>query len=91
MAQKYTRSVATNMVIANMIGTGIFTSLGFQVLSAEAGGIPDPFSILMIWLLGGIVSLCGAIVYGEVATRVNRSGGKYSSTDHIGNHHISCY
>ena len=78
MAQKYTRSVATNMVIANMIGTGIFTSLGFQVLSAEAGGIPDPFSILMIWLLGGIVSLCGAIVYGEVATRVNRSGGEYA-------------
>ncbi|NVK64265.1 MAG: amino acid permease [Flavobacteriales bacterium] len=78
MAQKYTRSVATNMVIANMIGTGIFTSLGYQVLSKDFGGIPDPFSILMIWLLGGIVSLCGATVYGEVATRVNRSGGEYA-------------
>ena len=75
MAQKYTRSVATNMVIANMIGTGIFTSLGFQVLD---NGIPDPFAILMIWVLGGIVSLCGATVYGEVATRINRSGGEYA-------------
>lgn len=78
MAQKYTRSVATNMVIANMIGTGIFTSLGFQVVSADSGGIPDPFAILMIWLLGGVVSLCGATVYGEVATRINRSGGEYA-------------
>lgn len=78
MTQKYTRSVATNMVIANMIGTGIFTSLGFQVLSAEVGGIPDAFSILIIWLLGGVVSLCGATVYGEVATRVDRSGGEYA-------------
>lgn len=78
MAQKYTRSVATNMVIANMIGTGIFTSLGFQVLPADSGGIPDPFAILVIWLLGGIVSLCGATVYGEVATRINRSGGEYA-------------
>ncbi len=75
MTHKYSRSVATNMVIANMIGTGIFTSLGFQVLE---GGIPDPFAILMIWLLGGIVSLCGATVYGEVATRINRSGGEYA-------------
>lgn len=73
--QKYTRSVATNMVIANMIGTGIFTSLGFQVLE---GGIPDPFAILVIWILGGIISLCGATAYGEVATTINKSGGEYS-------------
>ena len=43
---KYSRSVATNMVISNMIGTGIFTAIGFQVLP---GAIPDPFSILLIW------------------------------------------
>ena len=75
MSQKYTRSVAVNMVIANMIGTGIFTSLGFQVLDS---GIPDPFAILVIWLLGGVISLCGATAYGEVATTVNRSGGEYT-------------
>ena len=76
MAQKYTRSVATNMVIANMIGTGIFTSLGFQVVPGI--GIPDPFAILVIWLVGGIISLCGATVYGEIATTINKSGGEYT-------------
>jgi len=63
------------MVIANMIGTGIFTSLGFQVLD---NGIPDPFAILTIWLLGGVISLCGATVYGEIATTINKSGGEYA-------------
>jgi basic amino acid/polyamine antiporter, APA family len=75
IAQKYTKSVAVNMVIANMIGTGIFTSLGYQVLP---NGIPDPFAILFIWLLGGIIALCGATVYAEIATTVNESGGEYT-------------
>lgn len=73
--KKYTRKVAVNMVIANMIGTGIFTSLGYQVLP---DGIPDPFAILTIWLLGGIISLCGATVYAEIATTINKSGGEYA-------------
>lgn len=72
---KYSRRVAVNMVIANMIGTGIFTSIGYQVIE---GGIPDAFSIVVIWLLGGVLSLCGATVYGEIATRIRKSGGEYS-------------
>ncbi|MCR9173933.1 MAG: amino acid permease [bacterium] len=75
-AQKYTRSVAINMVIANMIGTGIFTSLGFQV--DPMFGIPDGFAIIVIWVLGGIIALCGATVYGEIATTINKSGGEYA-------------
>ena len=75
-AQKYTRSVAINMVIANMIGTGIFTSLGFQV--DPVYGIPDGFAILVIWILGGLIALCGATVYGEIATTINKSGGEYA-------------
>ncbi len=63
------------MVIANMIGTGIFTSLGFQVMES---GIPNPFAIVTIWLLGGGIALCGATVYGEIATTVNKSGGEYA-------------
>ena len=74
-AEKYSRSVATNMVIANMIGTGIFTAIGYQVMT---DAIPDPFTILTIWLLGGIFSLCGAFAYSEVASTINRSGGEYS-------------
>jgi len=77
-SQKYTRSVAVNMVIANMIGTGIFTSLGFQVF-----GIPDAFTIIVIWVLGGIIALCGATVYGEIATTINKSGGEYAFLSHL--------
>lgn len=73
-AQKYTRSVAVNMVIANMIGTGIFTSLGYQVGPLNENG----FAIIIIWILGGIIALCGATVYGEIATTVNKSGGEYA-------------
>ncbi len=76
----YSRSVAANMVIANMIGTGIFTSIGFQVMP---GAIPDPFSIMMIWLIGGVFSLCGALAYAEVATTLRESGGEYTFLSRI--------
>ena len=70
--QKYTFSVAVTVVIANMIGTGVFGSLGFQV-----GPIPSGFSILILWFAGGVVSLCGAFVYAELATTLKESGGEY--------------
>lgn len=63
---------ATAIVIANMIGTGVFTSLGFQVAGLESG-----FAILALWFIGGIVALCGAFVYGELGTSLPRSGGEY--------------
>lgn len=76
-ATKYTKSEALSMVIANMIGVGVFSSLGFQVIPFEKGGIPDVFAILFIWLLGGLIALCGATVYAEVSTTMKRSGGEY--------------
>jgi len=75
IGEKYSKAVATNMVIANMIGTGIFTAIGYQVMN---DAIPDPSTILVIWLVGGVFSLCGAFAYSEVASCVNRSGGEYS-------------
>lgn len=74
---KYSKVAALSTVIANMIGVGVFSSLGFQVVSFENGGIPDGFSILLIWLLGGLIALCGAFTYSEVATTLKRSGGEY--------------
>ncbi len=71
-----TRSIslftATCIVVANMVGTGIFTSLGFQV-----GGLPSGFAILALWLIGGVCALCGALCYGELAAALPRSGGEY--------------
>ena len=64
---------AISLVIANMIGTGVFTSLGFQLFD-----IHSTFSILMLWLLGGIISFCGALVYCELGVAIPRSGGEYA-------------
>jgi APA family basic amino acid/polyamine antiporter len=63
---------ATFMVIANMIGTGVFTSLGFQVVDIQSG-----FPIELLWVLGGVAALCGALTYGELGTALPRSGGEY--------------
>jgi basic amino acid/polyamine antiporter, APA family len=63
---------AALMVIANMIGTGVFTTLGFQ---AEA--VPDGAALLLLWALGGLVALCGALSYAELAAALPRSGGEY--------------
>lgn len=76
-SNKYSTTAALSVIVANMIGVGVFSSLGFQVMSIEDGGIPDGFAILIIWLLGGIVALCGAFSYAEVATTLKRSGGEY--------------
>ena len=61
--QKIGFTTAISLVIANMIGTGVFTSLGFQVMSIESG-----FAIMMLWIVGGILSLCGALTYGEIGS-----------------------
>ena len=55
-----------------MIGTGIFTSLGFQVLELNTG-----FAILFLWFLGGISALIGAMAYSELGAFMPRSGGEY--------------
>src|SRR6266487_7029318 len=63
---------ACGIVIANIIGTGVFTSLGFQLPDIHSG-----FALLMLWIVGGIVALCGALCYGELSATLPRSGGEY--------------
>lgn len=63
---------ACGIVIANIIGTGVFTSLGFQLLEIRSG-----FVLVMLWVVGGIVALCGALSYGELSAALPRSGGEY--------------
>jgi len=64
---------ATSIVIANMVGTGVFTSLGYQVLDIKNGS-----SILLLWIIGGVVSLLGAFCYAEIGTTFPKSGGEYN-------------
>ena len=60
------------LVVANMVGTGVFTSLGFQAIDIQSG-----FSLLMLWIVGGVFALCGALSYGELGAAMPRSGGEY--------------
>ncbi|MEY2540442.1 MAG: basic amino acid/polyamine antiporter, family [Verrucomicrobiota bacterium] len=63
---------ACAIVVANIIGTGVFTSLGFQLPEIHSG-----FALLMLWIVGGVAALCGALSYGELAAALPRSGGEY--------------
>ncbi len=65
-------TTATSITIANMIGTGVFTSLGFQVVDIHSG-----FALLLLWVVGGVFALCGALAYGELAAALPRSGGEF--------------
>src|SRR5665213_3880041 len=65
--------VATAIVVADMVGVGVFTSLGFQVKD-----IPSGFSILLLWTVGGVVALCGVFSYSELGAMFPRSSGEYN-------------
>ena len=55
-----------------MIGTGVFTSLGFQLQTAQ-----NLWSIMILWLGGGIIALCGALSYAELGAHFKATGGDY--------------
>jgi basic amino acid/polyamine antiporter, APA family len=76
--KKISAITATNLVVANMVGTGIFTSLGFQVVS-----ITSDFALMSLWAIGGLLALCGALSYSELATALPRSGGEYNYLSRI--------
>ena len=72
-APTVTTLTATALVVADMIGVGVFTSLGFQVKDITSG-----FALLLLWFVGGVVALCGAFCYAELASMFPRSSGEYN-------------
>lgn len=70
--QKIGWKTAAAIVIANMIGTGVFTSLGFQIAD-----IQNTWSIMLLWFIGGMLGLIGAFTYAELGTKFKESGGDY--------------
>ncbi len=60
------------LIVANMVGTGIFTTSGFlmQLLG-------NAWLLMACWLLGGLIALAGALCYGELGARLPRAGGEY--------------
>ena len=73
VSDKFSQKTAIAIVVANMIGTGVFTSLGFQLESFDS-----TFVLMMLWLVGGFVALFGALGYAELSSRFPRSGGEYN-------------
>jgi APA family basic amino acid/polyamine antiporter len=65
-------ATALAILFSNMIGTGVFTSLGFQVVGIRSG-----FALLALWVVGGAVALCGALSYAELGAALPRSGGEF--------------
>lgn len=63
---------ATAIVISNMIGTGVFTTLGFQVVELQ-----NTITIFLLWLIGGVLALFGAFCYAELGTFFKGNGGDY--------------
>jgi basic amino acid/polyamine antiporter, APA family len=60
-----------------MIGTGVFTSLGFQLLSVQ-----NTISIIILWVGGGLIAICGAFAYAELGSHFRETGGDLSKVFH---------
>ena len=60
------------LVVANMIGAGVFTSSGHSL-----GALGNPGRVMLAWWLCGVWAIAGAIAYGALARRLPLSGGEY--------------
>ena len=63
---------AMMLVVASMIGAGIFTTTGFQ-----AQGLGHPGYIFLLWIVGGILAFCGALCFGELGAAMPEAGAEY--------------
>ncbi|MBN2632208.1 MAG: amino acid permease [Bacteroidales bacterium] len=63
---------STNIVVANMIGAGIFTTSGLLMT-----GLNNPLLMVILWIAGGLIALCGALSYGELGAAMPGAGGEY--------------
>lgn len=70
--RRFGLGTATLVVIANMVGTGVFTTSGLLLADVHS-----PLALLLGWAVGGLVALCGALAYGELASSLPANGGEY--------------
>ncbi|MET3537782.1 APC family permease [Chryseobacterium limigenitum] len=63
---------AVAIVVSNMIGTGIFTTLGFQLVDVN-----NTYSIFLLWMIGGVLALFGAFCYAELGSHFKGNGGDF--------------
>ncbi len=63
---------STSVIVGTIIGAGIYTSA-----ASVASSVTSSWSLMGLWLAGGLFSLCGAMCYAELASALPRSGGDY--------------
>jgi amino acid transporter len=63
---------ASALVVASMIGTGVFTTSGFLLADLRS-----PWLVLTAWAIGGVIAALGALNYGALVRRISESGGEY--------------
>ncbi len=73
LSRRLTLFPVTNIVIANMIGAGIFTTSGLLMQDLQ-----NPLLMLLLWVVGGVIALCGALSYGELGAAMPEAGGEYA-------------
>ena len=72
LAPRFGLLTLVGLVVANMIGAGVFTTSGFALADL---GTPD--RVMLAWLTGGLLAVCGALSYGALVRRMTESGGEY--------------
>ncbi|HWO09995.1 MAG TPA: amino acid permease, partial [Polyangiaceae bacterium] len=72
MSRRFGASTGSLLVMASMIGTGVFTTTGFLIRD-----LPSASAVLLAWALGGALALCGALGYAELGTMFPNNGGEY--------------
>lgn len=70
--RQVTGFTATCILVSNVIGTGIFTTTGFM-----ARDVGNPWQILLLWVVGALLALTGAICYSELGAAFPLAGGEY--------------
>ena len=63
---------AAAVVVANMLGTGVFTTSG--LIARDVG---SAWLLLALWLAGGLIALASALAYGELSAAMPEAGGEY--------------
>ncbi len=71
-------ATATLLVVANMVGAGVFTTTGLLLVDLRSSA-----TVLLAWLFGGVLALCGALAYGELVAALPRNGGEYQLLSRI--------
>ena len=72
MPRHFGLGTLTALVVANMIGAGVFTTSGFALVD-----LGTPQRVIAAWIVGAAIALCGAYSYGQLSRRIVGSGGEY--------------